>query len=349
MKTRRIVLASRPSGVPVARNFKMVEREIAPLKDGEVLTENLVLAIDPAVRGMLDEKEDSYLPAVPLGGLIPAMVLGRVVESRNPGFKPGDYARGFIGWEEHSIIPADNFATENVHADPTIPLSAYMGALGWSGITAYIGLKRIGEMKADNVVVVSAAAGAVGSAAGQIARLSGCRAVGITSTDKVADVTGLLGMHAAVDYKTAPDLDAAIREACGGKGADVFFDNAGGKILDTMLPLMAAFGRIVVCGMVADYNQGKDVYAFRNLWQVLVHRVTMRGFLAYEHLDMLAEAESTLAGWIKSGQLKATENVATGLERAPDAFIRLMSGQTKGKTIVRLRDDVSTLADLKLS
>lgn len=349
MKNRRIVLASRPSGVPILGNFNLVEQEIAPLKEGEVLTENLVFAIDPAVRGMLDDKEDSYLPAVPIGGLVPTMVLGRVLESRNPNFKAGDYARGFIGWEEHSVIPADNFATENVHIDPSVPLTAYMGALGWSGITAYIGLERIGEMKSGDTVVVSAAAGAVGSVAGQIARLRGCRAIGIASTEKVAEVTGLLGMHAAVDYKTTPDLAAAIREACEGKGADVYFDNVGGEILDTMMPLMAAFGRIVVCGMVADYNQGKDVHAFRNLWQILVHRVTMRGFLAYEHLDMLEEAEATLAGWVKSGQLKATENVATGIENAPDAFIRLMSGQTKGKTIVRLKDDISTLADLELA
>lgn len=350
MKTRRILLDSRPSGVPVSDNFKLVESEIAPLKDGEVLTENMVFAIDPAVRNMLDEAEDSYLPAVPLGGLIPTMVLGRVLESRNPAFKPGDYARGFIGWEEHSIIAADNFAMENVHIDPTVPLTAYMGALGWSGITAYVGLERIGEMKEGNTVVISASAGAVGSVAGQIARLRGCRAVGIASTDKIADVTGLLGYHAGIDYKgkSQAELAAAIREACGG-GADVYFDNVGGEILDTMMPLMNAFGRIVVCGMVADYNAGQDVYRFGNLWQVLVNRITMRGFLAYEHLDMLEEAEATLSGWVKSGQLKATENVTTGIENTPDAFIRLMSGQTKGKTVVRLRGDISTLADLELA
>lgn len=350
MKTRRIVLASRPSGVPVADNFNLVETDIAPLREGEVLTENLVFAIDPAVRNMLDEVEDSYLPAVPIGGLVPTMVLGRVLESRNPAFKVGDHARGFIGWEEHSVIPADNFAMENVQIDPMVPLTAYMGALGWSGITAYIGLERIGAMQAGDTVVVSAAAGAVGSVAGQIARLRGCRAVGITSTDKIAEVTGLLGMHAAVDYrgKSAAQLSAAIREACDGKGADLYFDNVGGEILDSMMPLMAAFGRIVICGMVADYNQGKDVHRFGNLWQILVNRVTMRGFLAYEHLDMLEEAQAALSGWVRSGALRATENVATGIENTPDAFIRLMSGQTRGKTIVRLRDDISTLADLAL-
>lgn len=343
MKNRRIVLASRPSGVPAAENFRLVEAEVPALAEGEVLTENLVLAIDPAVRGMLDEADDSYLPAVPLGGRVPTMVLGRVVDTRNPRFRVGDYARGFTGWEEHSIIDATNIAMENVRVDPDVPLTAYMGALGWSGITAYIGLLRHGEMKAGDVVVVSAAAGAVGSVAGQIARLKGCRAIGISSTDKIAQVTGLLGMDAAVDYRSATDLSAAIRAACGG-GADVYFDNVGGKVLDAMLPAMNDFGRIVVCGMVANYNHANAPFPLSNLWQVLVHRITMRGFLAYEHPDMLDEAQAALAGWIMSGQLKATENVTTGIENAPGAFIRLMAGQTSGKTVVRLNEQVTTLA-----
>jgi NADPH-dependent curcumin reductase CurA len=346
MLNRRILLASRPSGVPVPGNFRLVEQEVAPLKEGEILTENLVFAIDPAIRGMLDDQEDSYLPSVPIDGLIPTMVLGRVIETRNPKFAVGDFARGFCGWEQHSTIAADNLAMENVHVESDMPLTAYMGALGWSGITAYVGLHRHGEMKAGDTVAVSAAAGAVGSVAGQIAKLRGCRAVGIASTDKVGLVTGLLGMDAAVDYKTAPDLAAAIREACNG-GADLYFDNVGGRVLDTMLPLMKPFGRIVICGMVANYNHQDAPYPIHNLWEVLVNRITMRGFLAYEHLDMLAEAETSLAGWIRSGALKAIENVSTGIEHAPDAFIRLMSGATTGKTIVRLNDGVSTLQDLK--
>ena len=343
MKNRRIVLASHPHGVPAPDNFRLVEEDIRPLADGEVRTRNRVFAIDPAIRGLLDEGDGTYLPSVPLGGLIPTMVLGEVVESRNPAFAVGDHARGFIGWEEQSIIAADNFACENVKIDPTMPLTAYMGALGWSGITAYVGLKRIGEMKAGDTVVVSAAAGAVGSVAGQVARLAGCRAVGIASTDKIAEVTGDLRYDAAVDYKTADDLGAAVREACGGKGADIYFDNVGGRILDTMLMNVADFGRIVVCGMVANYNSQNDPYPIRNLWQVLVNRITMRGFLAYEHLDMLEEAQQQLGDWIRTGALRATENVATGIESAPDAFIRLMSGQTRGKTIVRLDPDVTTL------
>lgn len=349
MKNRRFVLASHPVGVPTPDNFTLVEEEVRPLAEGEVRTRNLIFAIEPAIRGLLDAGDGTYLPSVPLGGMIPTMVLGEVTESRNPAFKVGDYARGFIGWEEQSVIPADNFAIENVKIAPAVPLTAYMGALGWSGITAYIGLKRIGEMAAGDTVVISAAAGAVGSVAGQVARLSGCRAVGIASTDKIAEVLGDLGYDAAVDYKGAADLSAAIREACGGKGADVYFDNVGGKILDTMLPLMADYGRVVVCGMVANYNSQNDPYPIRNLWEVLVHRLKLRGFLAYEHQDMLEESEHALADWIKSGALKATENVATGIEATPDAFIRLLSGKTRGKTLVRLNDSVSTLGDMEIA
>ena len=343
MLNRQIVLASRPHGVPVPENFRLVEGQVRELEEGEILIQNEVFAIDPAVRGMLDDRDDSYLPATPIGGVIPTMVLGRVIQSRNAGFKEGDYGRGFVGWEEYSILNPGNFAIENVHIDPSVPLTAYMGALGWSGITAYVGLKRIGEMRAGDTVVMSAAAGAVGSVGCQVAKLSGCRSVGIVgSKDKAELVTGTFGIDAAIDYRAEPDLDAAIKAACP-DGAHVYFDNVGGLILDTMLPNMAAFGRIVTCGMMANYNNHDEPYPIRNLWQVLVNRITMRGFLAYEHLDMLEEAEAQLGAWIRSGALIAQENVTTGIENAPTAFINLMSGVTTGKTVVRLNEGVTTL------
>lgn len=341
MLNRRVVLNSRPTGVPVPENFRLVEEPVRELADGEVLIENKVFAIDPATRGMLDDRE-SYMKPVAIGGLIPTMVLGRVVKSRNPAFREGDYGRGYAGWERYSILDPSNIAMENLRVDPQIPLSAYMGALGWSGITAYIGLQKIGEMRSGETVVVSAAAGAVGSVAGQIAKLRGNRVVGIVGSADKADIVTGLGMDAAVNYRATDDLAGAIRAACPG-GANIYFDNVGGRVLDTMLPLMADFGRIVVCGMVANYNNAGDPYQLRNLWQVLVHRITMRGFLAFEHPEILAEAEESIAGWIKSGQLKALENVTTGLENTPAAFIRLMSGETTGKTVVRLDDDVATL------
>lgn len=346
MMNRRIVLQSRPIGVPEPGNFRMIEEPIPDPADGEVLLENYVYAIDPAVRGMLDDVK-SYLPSVAIGGLIPAMVLGRVVKSRNPAFREGDYGRGFVGWETHSVITPGNVGFENVAVAQDLPLTAYMGACGWSGITAYVGLKRYGEMRSGDEVLVSAAAGAVGSVAGQIARLSGCRVVGtVGSADKASIVTDLLGFDGAIDYRACDDLDAEIARHFP-DGIDLYFDNVGGLTLDTVLPRMKAFGRIPVCGMVANYNHQTDPYRLRNIWQVLVNRITMRGFLAYEASDMLHEAEEALAGWVRSGKLIATENVATGLEATPEAFIRLMSGRTSGKTLVRIDENVSTLADWK--
>jgi NADPH-dependent curcumin reductase CurA len=348
MLNRRIVLASRPTGVPAQENFRLEEEPVRELQDGEVLLENQVMAIDPAVRGMLDDVK-SYMPPVPIGGLIPTMVLGRVVKSRNPQLKEGDYGRGFIGWEEYSVLNPSSVGFENVRIDSALPLTAYMGAVGWSGITAYVGLKRYGEMRDGDEVLISAAAGAVGSVAGQVARLSGCRVVGtVGSADKAQIVTETLGMDAAINYRAVADLDAAIVEAFP-NGIDLYFDNVGGHTLDTVLPRMKAFGRIAVCGMISNYNHQTEPYPIRNLWQVLVNRITMRGFLAYEATDMLEEAQAALARWVIDGKLVATENVATGLENTPAAFIRLMSGETTGKTLVRLNDRISTLAESSLA
>lgn len=346
MINRRIVLNSRPTGIPVPGNFRIEEAAVPELEDGQVLLENRVFAIDPAVRGMLDDVK-SYMPPVQLGGLIPTMVLGRVVKSRNPDFREGDYGRGFVGWETHSVIAPGAVGFENVRVADDLALTAYMGACGWSGITAYVGLKRYGEMRAGDEVLVSAAAGAVGSVAGQVAKLSGCRVVGTVGSDEKARiVTEQLGMDGAINYKTCESLDAEFEKHFPG-GIDLYFDNVGGITLDTALPRMKAFGRIPVCGMIANYNNQTDPYRLRNIWQVLVNRITMRGFLAYEAGDMIHEAEDALADWVRSGKLVATENVSTGLESTPDAFIRLMSGDTTGKTLVRLDDAVSTLADRK--
>lgn len=346
MLNRRIVLASRPTEVPVPENFRFEEVPVPELQDGEVLIENKVFAIDPAVRGMLDDVK-SYLPPVQIGGLIPTMVLGRVIASRNPDFKEGDFGRSFVGWETHSVIkPGNDVAFENVNVAADVPMTAYMGAIGWSGITSYVGLKKYGEFRAGDEVLISAAAGAVGSVAGQVARLMGAaKVIGtVSSDDKARIITEELGFDGAINYRSAPDLGEAIT-AHFPDGIDLYFDNVGGETLDAVLPRMKAFGRIPVCGMIANYNHQTAPYQLSNIWQVLVNRITMRGFLAYEAGDMLAEAVQALEGWLRSGELIATENVATGLDATPDAFIRLMSGTTTGKTLVRLDDSVSTLAD----
>ncbi|MDR7102510.1 NADP-dependent oxidoreductase [Croceicoccus sp. BE223] len=347
MKNRRIVLASRPTNVPVAANFCSEEVDIPELGEGEVLIENLVYAIDPAIRGMMDDVK-SYMPPIPIGGLIPAMALGRVIKSRNPGFREGDYGRAFLGWESHSILKPDTVGFENVRVSSDLPLTPYMGAIGWSGITAYVGLKKYGEMRDGDEVLVSAAAGAVGSVAGQIARLSGNRVVGtVGSPDKVRTIIDELGFQGAIDYRNCDDLGAEIDRHFP-NGIDLYFENVGGATLDAVLPRMKAFGRIPVCGMIANYNNQTEQYPIRNLWQVLVNRITMRGFLAYEAMDMLHEAEDALGDWVRHGKLVATENVSTGLESAPDAFIRLMSGQTQGKTLVRSDATVTTMDDWKM-
>jgi NADPH-dependent curcumin reductase CurA len=245
------------------------------------------------------------------------------------------------------VIAPGAVGFENVRIADDLPLTAYMGACGWSGIAAYVGLKRYGEMREGDEVLVSAAAGAVGSVAGQVAKLSGCRVVGtVGSAEKARIVTEVLGMDGAIDHRACESLDAEIEKQFP-DGIDLYFDNVGGVILDTVLPRMKAFGRIPVCGMIANYNHQSDPYRLRNIWQILVNRITMRGFLAYESVDLVHEAEDALAGWVRSGQLVATENVATGLDAAPHAFIRLMSGQTSGKTLVRLDESVSTLAEWK--
>jgi NADPH-dependent curcumin reductase CurA len=339
MDNLKCVLARRPTGIPSPDTFRLVEEPVRELADGEVLIENQAFAIDPAIRGMLDDRE-SYLPPVPIGGVIPAMAVGRVVRSRNAAFKEGDYGRGFLGWERYSILNPGNIAMENLRVDPRVPPTVYVGALGWSGLTAYIGLKKIGGLASGETVVMSAAAGAVGSVGCQIATLSGCRVVGIVGSDEKVQTVRRLGADAAINYKTAPDLAAAVRAACP-DGVHLYFDNVGGRTLDVMLASMRDYGRIVVCGMIANYNHQDDQYPIRNLWQVLVRRITMRGFLAYEHADVLPEAEEALTHWITSGRLAPLENVTTGLERAPAAFIRLMSGDTTGKTVVRVDDRVA--------
>lgn len=343
MQNRRIVLASRPTGIPTERNFRFEDLPVPELENGQVLLDNKVFAIDPAVRGMMDDVE-SYMPPIPIGGLIPTMVLGRVIKSRNADFREGDWARGFIGWEEYSVLDPSAVGFENVHVDESLPLTAYMGAAGWSGITAYVGLLKYGEFREGDEVLISAAAGAVGSVAGQVARLCGAsKVVGtVGSEDKARIITETLGMDGAINYREASDLGAEMKKHFP-DGIDLYFDNVGGATLDAALPLMKDFGRIPVCGMIANYNNQTDPYPIRNLWQVLVNRITMRGFLAYEAGEMIAEAEEKLAGWIRTGDLVATENVSTGLDSTPDAFIRLMSGQTSGKTLVRLDSDVTTL------
>ncbi|MDY0067161.1 MAG: NADP-dependent oxidoreductase [Steroidobacteraceae bacterium] len=331
---RRIVLAKRPVGAPRADDFRLEQQAPFEPKEGEIVVANWILSMDPAIRGFLDDRE-SYMPPVAIGDTVRGMTLGQVVRSRNPAFQEGDIVRGMAGWEDLSLV-GEAMGLEKVTVAAGIPLEHYMGALGPTGLTAWIGLNEIGRIAPGDTVVISAAAGAVGSVAGQIGRLQGCRVIGLAgSPEKTAQLQDL-GFHAAINYRAVDDLAGAIREVSP-DGVDVYFDNVGGATLETMLPLMNEQGRVVACGMVSDYNDQDHPYAVRTLWQVVVKRLTIRGFLVYDHFDRIAEAQAQLTRWVSSGELVPVNNVRDGLENAPAAFIDLMSGKTIGKTLVRLR------------
>jgi NADPH-dependent curcumin reductase CurA len=331
---RRIVLARRPQGVPRPADFRLEPAPDAPLREGDCQIANCLLSMDPAIRGFLDDRP-SYLPPVAIGETVRGMSLGQVIRSRNPTRPEGCYLRALSGWEDLSVLAPDAVGLESVHPVPGIALDAHMGALGPAGLTAWVGLHEIGRIKAGQTVLISAAAGAVGSLAGQIARLRGCRTIGIVGSAAKAARLRTLGFHAAVNYRDVEDLAGAIRAACP-DGIDLYFDNVGGATLETVLPLMNVHGSVVVCGMIADYNHQDDPHAVRTLWQLVVKRLTLRGFLTYEHPQCIPQAQAELDDWVRSGSLVGLGSVYEGLEAAPAAFIDLMSGRTMGKTLVRM-------------
>jgi NADPH-dependent curcumin reductase CurA len=331
---RKIVMAARPKGAPQMSDFRLERASLRDLRDGEMLVANLILSMDPAIRGFMDDRP-SYLPPLAVGETIRGMTLGRVLRSKNPDFAEGTIVRALAGWEELSILDGTALGLEALAVSDGIPLEHYMGALGASGLTAWIGLNEIGQVQPGETVLISAAAGAVGSVTGQIARLQGCRVIGLAGSAAKAAQLLELGFHTAIDYRGTPDLAAAIRSAAPG-GVNVYFDNVGGTTLETLLPLMADRGRVVVCGMVSEYNDQDHPYGVRTLWQLVVKRLTMRGFLTYEHANRIPEAQAQLDAWVRSGELVALSNVRDGLEEAPQSFIDLMSGRTLGKTLVRL-------------
>jgi NADPH-dependent curcumin reductase CurA len=328
------VLQRRPVGEPRAEDFRLITAEVPELKPGEFLVANLILSMDPAIRGFLDDR-DSYLPPVALGEAVRGMALGRVIESRHAAFPVGALVRALAAWEEFSVLTADALGLDTVTPADGVPIEYYMGVLGASGLTAWIGLHEIGRIRPGQTVVISAAAGAVGHVAGQLALLHGCRAVGIVgSADKARRIRDL-GFQSVIEYRNHPDLGSAVRTACPA-GVDVYFDNVGGATLEAMLPLMREHGVVVVCGMAGEYNQQDAPYAVRTLWQLVVKRLTMRGFLTFEHADRIPLAQAQLDQWVRSGALRTFDDIHEGIESAPAAFIALMSRATVGKTLVRL-------------
>ena len=328
MNNKRVVLASRPVGPVSESNFRVEEAPVPKPADGEVLVRNLWLSLDPYMRGRMSDAK-SYVKGVDIGEVMVGQTVGEVVESRHAKLKVGDTVLTQLGWQLYgSTKEATKIDTSRG------PASYYLGLLGMPGLTAYFGLKELGQPKAGETVVVSAASGAVGSVVGQLAKLWGCRAIGIAGgPEKCAYVKQELGFDACLDYK-AGNLRDALKEACP-KGVDVYFDNVGGDILDLALARMNLFGRVVVCGTISDYNS-TDPYRVKNWRAILVNRLRVQGMIVFDWKDRYGEALKALGGYFAEGKLNYRESVVQGLENAPRGLIDLLGGRNFGKQLVKL-------------
>ncbi|MGD9945834.1 MAG: NADP-dependent oxidoreductase [Burkholderiaceae bacterium] len=326
---RQWLLARRPQGAASADDFRLVERPLPALADGQVLVRNHFLSLDPYMRGRMDDAR-SYAKPQPLDEVMIGGTAGEVVESRNPRFAVGDAVLGMFGWQSYGVSDGKDLRKLDTRR---IPLSAYLGAVGMPGITAWYGLNRIIEPKAGETVLVSAAAGAVGSVVGQLAKAKGCRVVGIAGgAEKCALVTGSYGFDACIDYKTG-DAQAALKAATP-DGIDGVFENVGGELFDAALRRMNAFGRIAVCGLIAGYDGAPmPINHFRS---VLVNRLRVQGFIVSEHQEDWPEALRELSEEVAEGRLRYRETIAEGIESAPSAFIGLLAGRNIGKQLVKL-------------
>ncbi|WIT11897.1 NADP-dependent oxidoreductase [Paucibacter sediminis] len=332
----QIHLASRPQGEPTAENFKLVEAAVPALTEGQVLVRNHYLSLDPYMRGRMNDGK-SYAQPQPLGEVMLGGTVGEVVESLNANFKPGDKVVGMGGWQEYQLVDASQRGVLQKVDTSHIPLSAYLGAVGMPGVTAWYGLVKIINPKPGETVVVSAASGAVGGAVGQLAKVRGARAVGIAGgADKCRYVVEELGFDACIDYKAHQDvksLSAALKAACP-NGIDGYFENVGGMILDAVLLRANAFSRVAMCGMISGYNGEPIPMSAPQL--ILVNRMKIEGFIVSEHMEVWPEALKELGTLVATGKLKYRESVAEGIASAPEAFLGLLKGKNFGKQIVKL-------------
>lgn len=332
---RQITLLSHVHGNPQEENFGMVETPIPSINDGEFLIRNLYFSLEPAIRGWLEGKE-TYFPPIPIKGVIKGPSVGRVVASKNPKYTEGDIVFALNHWEDYSVCTDESILLEKLTPAEGVPLSYYVGPLGGSGTTAYVGLHEIGHIKEGQTVVVSAAAGATGSMVGQIAKQRNCKVIGFVGSDEKAElITKEFGFDAAINYKTTKDLAGAVNELAP-EGVDIYYDNVGGNILNQMLLTMKVQSRIVCCGMIADYNQTDNRNPITNLWEVVARQITMQGFLLFTYHDKVPAAQAQLAEWISEGKVKVVEDITVGIANTPKAFGRLMSGATTGKALVEL-------------
>jgi NADPH-dependent curcumin reductase CurA len=335
VRNRQVRLRSRPSGIPQAEHFEIVEQPVPEPRDGQFLVRNDFLSVDPAMRGWVSAVAN-YSQPVGIGEVMRSFAAGVVVASRHPAYAVGERVMGLLGWQEYAV--SDGSAITRKVKETDLPLSASLGILGLNGVTAYFALFDVGQPRAGDTVVVSTAAGAVGATVGQIAKLAGCRTVGIAGgATKTALCRDEFGYDAAIDYKGA-DLDAALDAACP-RGIDVYFDNTAGAISDAVLRRLAIGARVVICGTAAVASWDPPPVGPRVERHLLVKRARMQGFIIFDYQHRYEEAIARLADWLRAGKLRYREDVLEGIEHAPGAIAGLYRGENLGKRLIRLRHD----------
>ncbi len=333
-KNREIMLVSRPQGMPKETDFKLVESEIPECIEGGVLVRTVYLSVDPYMRGRMSGVK-TYIDPFNLNEVIVGGVVGEVVKTRSPELKAGDKVMGTLGWRDYNT--ADSRELRKI--DPGVaPISTALGILGMPGLTAYFGLLDIGRPMPGETLVVSGAAGAVGTGVGQIGKIKGCRVIGIAGSEgKIRYLIDELGFDAAINYRTVPDIKKALKEHCP-NGVDIYFDNVGGEISDAVMPLLNFNARIVLCGQISQYNAEKPDMGPRIQPYLLVKSALMKGFIIVNYAGRYEEGIADLGTWVKQKKLKYAENIVEGLENAPKAFIGLFKGENLGKQLVKVSE-----------
>lgn len=333
MENKQFVLVSRPAGMPSTENFKLVDAEVPQPKDGELLVRTLFLSVDPYMRARMNDRK-SYVDPFAVGEAITGGAIGEVVESRAAAFKPGDIVTGMLPWQLYSVAEASGLH----QIDPALaPVTTALGVLGMPGLTAYFGLLDIGKPKEGETVVVSGAAGAVGTIVCQIAKIKGCRVAGIAGSDeKNQYLRDELGVDATVNYKTA-DLKQELRKACP-DGVDIYFDNVGGEVSDVIMTLINHGSRTIICGQIALYNLEQPDLGPRVQPYLLVNSALMQGFIVTDYAPRFGEGVCQLAQWLQAGKLKYAENVVDGFDNTPQAFLGLFAGENLGKQLVKVAE-----------
>ncbi len=329
---RQLILAKRPVGLPEKDTWTLQETAKPEIKEGEFLVKQSHISLDPAMRGWMNDVK-SYIPPIPIGDVMRAGSVGEVIESKNEEYKVGEFLSGWGGVQDYAVGQS-NTGWHKVFPE-IAPLPTFLGTLGMPGLTAYFGILNVGQIKEGEVVLVSGAAGAVGSVVGQIAKLKGCTVVGIAGgPEKCQYIKEELGYDAAIDYKNE-DVRAALKKACP-KGLDVYFDNVGGEILDLALTRLRMRARVVICGAISQYNNTDAIKGPSNYLSLLVNRARMEGFVILDYAKDYKKAAMEMAQWMAMGQLKSKEHIAEGMENFHDTFLRLFNGEKRGKLVLKL-------------